>query len=125
MIKTAFISDVHLGTKNCQATKLLNFLKSFENEHGYSLQTLYLVGDIIDLTSLARKNEWSKDRALHYKYVSCDEEPVEPQPTVLFCPYCGTLDIVHVHHVPRCVHCHAVFHVIFSRRTRRSPRKIK
>jgi UDP-2,3-diacylglucosamine pyrophosphatase LpxH len=40
--KSIFISDVHLGSKECKADRLNNFLK--EN----SCDTLYLVGDIID-----------------------------------------------------------------------------
>lgn len=40
--KTIFISDVHLGTKDCKAEYLNNFLK-----HN-SCESLYLVGDIID-----------------------------------------------------------------------------
>jgi UDP-2,3-diacylglucosamine pyrophosphatase LpxH len=40
--RSIFISDVHLGTKDCQANKLNNFLK-----HN-SCDTLYLIGDIID-----------------------------------------------------------------------------
>jgi len=41
-IRTLFLSDVHLGTKACQAHLLLDFLKHIEAE------TIYLVGDIID-----------------------------------------------------------------------------
>jgi UDP-2,3-diacylglucosamine pyrophosphatase LpxH len=40
--RTAFISDVHLGTKGCQAALLLEFIRELECE------TLYLVGDIVD-----------------------------------------------------------------------------
>ncbi|MET0295425.1 MAG: UDP-2,3-diacylglucosamine diphosphatase [Phenylobacterium sp.] len=40
--RTAFISDVHLGTRGCQAELLLEFIKALDCE------TLYLVGDIID-----------------------------------------------------------------------------
>lgn len=40
--KTIFISDVHLGAKDCKADLLNNFLK-----HN-ACETLYLVGDIID-----------------------------------------------------------------------------
>jgi len=40
--RTVFISDVHLGTRGCQAELLLDFIKSVECD------TLYLVGDIID-----------------------------------------------------------------------------
>ena len=40
--RSLFISDVHLGTRACQAELLLGFLK--ENE----ADTIYLVGDIVD-----------------------------------------------------------------------------
>ncbi|TCT01001.1 UDP-2,3-diacylglucosamine diphosphatase [Aquabacter spiritensis] len=40
--RALFISDVHLGTKGCQAELLLDFLKYHESD------TLYLVGDIVD-----------------------------------------------------------------------------
>lgn len=40
--RTIWISDVHLGSKGCQAELLLDFLKHTESE------TLYLVGDIVD-----------------------------------------------------------------------------
>jgi len=41
-VRTLFLSDVHLGTKGCQADKLLDFLRHYEAE------TIYLVGDIVD-----------------------------------------------------------------------------
>ena len=40
--KSVFISDVHLGTRGCQAELLLDFIRSIECER------LYLIGDIID-----------------------------------------------------------------------------
>lgn len=40
--RTIWISDVHLGSKGCQAELLLDFLKHTESD------TLYLVGDIVD-----------------------------------------------------------------------------
>jgi UDP-2,3-diacylglucosamine pyrophosphatase LpxH len=40
--RTVFISDVHLGTRGCQAELLLDFFRHMECE------TLFLVGDIID-----------------------------------------------------------------------------
>lgn len=40
--RTLWISDVHLGTRNCQARALLDFMAHNEAE------TVYLVGDIID-----------------------------------------------------------------------------
>ena len=50
--KTIFISDIHLGSKACQAELLLDFLK-----HNYS-EKLYLVGDIVDGWRLKRKWYW-------------------------------------------------------------------
>ena len=41
-VKTLFISDVHLGTRGCQAEQLLGLLKHYDAE------TIFLVGDIID-----------------------------------------------------------------------------
>jgi len=40
--RTVFLSDIHLGTRGCQAAILLDFIRGMECE------TLYLVGDIID-----------------------------------------------------------------------------
>ncbi|MFM8940271.1 MAG: UDP-2,3-diacylglucosamine diphosphatase, partial [Phenylobacterium sp.] len=40
--RTVFISDIHLGTRGCQAEILLDFIRTAE------FDTLYLVGDIID-----------------------------------------------------------------------------
>ncbi len=40
--RTVFISDVHLGTRGCQAELLLDFIKHMDCE------SLFLVGDIID-----------------------------------------------------------------------------
>jgi len=47
--RSVFISDVHLGTADCQADYLLDFLNQVH------CQTLYLVGDIIDLIAMQRR----------------------------------------------------------------------
>ena len=49
--RSIFVSDVHLGTKDCKAGQLNNFLK-----HN-SCDTLYLVGDIIDAWKI-QQNRW-------------------------------------------------------------------
>jgi UDP-2,3-diacylglucosamine pyrophosphatase LpxH len=49
--RSIFVSDVHLGTKDCKAAQLNNFLK-----HN-SCDTLYLVGDIIDAWKI-QQNKW-------------------------------------------------------------------
>ena len=56
-IRTLFISDVHLGTKKCQAEKLLEVFKKYEFEQ------LIIVGDFIDLTSLKRKFYWNESHS--------------------------------------------------------------
>ncbi len=50
--RTGWISDVHLGTRGCQAEPLLEFLRDSEFE------TLYVVGDLIDIWSLRRSIYW-------------------------------------------------------------------
>jgi len=50
--RTLFISDVHLGTRSCQAELLLDFLRHHEAE------TIYLVGDIIDFWRIRRGAIW-------------------------------------------------------------------
>jgi len=53
--RTILISDLHLGSTQCQADVLLDFLKYNESE------TLYLVGDIIDFWALSKKMYWPTD----------------------------------------------------------------
>ncbi len=51
-VRTAWISDTHLGTAGCNAELLLDFLKSVDCE------TLYLVGDIVDGWQLRKGWYW-------------------------------------------------------------------
>jgi len=48
--RSIFVSDVHLGTRDSQADKLNNFLK-----HN-TCETLYLVGDILDVWRIQQTN---------------------------------------------------------------------
>ncbi len=50
--RAVWISDVHLGFRGCSADYLLEFLHSFDCD------TLYLVGDIIDLWALKKRPCW-------------------------------------------------------------------
>lgn len=50
--RTVFVADVHLGSIGCQAEKLAGFLARIHAD------TLYLVGDIVDLESLSRRFFW-------------------------------------------------------------------
>jgi UDP-2,3-diacylglucosamine pyrophosphatase LpxH len=53
--RTAWISDTHLGTRGCNAAALLDFLR--END----FETLYVVGDLIDVWSLRRGIYWPQE----------------------------------------------------------------
>ena len=61
-VRTAWISDTHLGTPGCNAELLLDFLKSVDCE------TLYLVGDIVDGWQLRKGWYWP---TRHYDIVRC------------------------------------------------------
>ena len=52
--RALFISDVHLGTRGCQAELLLDFLKHHESDY------LYLIGDIVDGWRLKRSWFWAQ-----------------------------------------------------------------
>ena len=59
--RAVWISDVHLGSKYCKAKQLLQFLDRIE------FDTLYLVGDIVDLLAMRRRVHWP---AAHNKVIS-------------------------------------------------------
>lgn len=50
--RALFLSDIHLGTRGCQADMLLDFLRNNDAE------TVYLVGDIVDGWRLKRSWYW-------------------------------------------------------------------
>lgn len=50
--RTIWISDIHLGTRGCNADMLIDFLDHVDSD------TLYLVGDIIDGWRLKKKFYW-------------------------------------------------------------------
>jgi len=50
--RALFISDVHLGTRGCQAERLLDFLREHDAD------TIYLVGDIADGWALRQNWYW-------------------------------------------------------------------
>ncbi len=50
--RTIWISDIHLGTKGCNAEMLIDFLDRTDSE------TMYLVGDIVDGWRLKKKFYW-------------------------------------------------------------------
>lgn len=55
---TIWISDIHLGFKDCKSTYLHSFLSTIQCD------TLFLVGDIVDLWSLKKRIFWPAE---HYQ----------------------------------------------------------
>jgi UDP-2,3-diacylglucosamine pyrophosphatase LpxH len=53
-LRSVFVSDVHLGTRESQAKRLTAFLKTHESDN------LFLVGDVVD--GWALKHHWYWDR---------------------------------------------------------------
>ena len=51
-LRSAWISDVHLGTRSSNAQALLDFLRDYE------VETLYIVGDLIDIWQMRRGVYW-------------------------------------------------------------------
>ena len=51
-LRTVFISDIHLGFRGCSADLLLDFL------HHVEMDTLFLVGDIVDVWSMKKTMFW-------------------------------------------------------------------
>ncbi len=59
--RTVWLSDIHLGHKDCKAEYLLDFL------HHSKIDTLYLVGDIIDMWAMSKQFRWPQahNQVLH------------------------------------------------------------
>ena len=52
-VRSLFLSDIHLGTRACQADQLIDFLRE------YSADNTFLVGDIIDFWAMNRSIHWT------------------------------------------------------------------
>ncbi len=50
--RTLWLSDIHLGNRDCKAEYLLSFLNSV------TVDTLYLVGDIVDMWQMTKQFRW-------------------------------------------------------------------
>jgi UDP-2,3-diacylglucosamine pyrophosphatase LpxH len=53
-VRTAFISDIHLGSRDCRADLLLDFLQTVHADE------LILIGDILDIESMRRSVHWTQ-----------------------------------------------------------------
>ena len=52
-VRSIFLSDIHLGTRACQADRLVGFLLS------YTAENVFLIGDIIDFWAMRRSIVWT------------------------------------------------------------------
>ncbi|MCB1896915.1 MAG: UDP-2,3-diacylglucosamine diphosphatase [Zoogloeaceae bacterium] len=52
-VRAVFVSDIHLGTRACQAEQLLDFLRAYPSER------LFLIGDIVDFWAMSRSVHWA------------------------------------------------------------------
>lgn len=52
-VRSIFLSDIHLGTRGCQADQLLDFLREHDSEN------VFLIGDIVDFWAMKRGIHWS------------------------------------------------------------------
>lgn len=55
-VRSIFLSDIHLGTRACQAGRLLEFLRS------YTTENVFLVGDIVDFWAMRRSIVWTAEQ---------------------------------------------------------------
>ena len=87
--RTVFISDTHLGSRGAQARDLIRFLRCIDCE------TLYLVGDIVDLWRIKNRPYWPVE---HNEVIQQILKLVEQGTDVRFVPgnhdeaareYCG------------------------------------
>lgn len=63
--KTVWLSDIHLGCKDCKADYLLDFLNHSQ------IEVLYLVGDIVDMWAMSKQFRWPPSHnALFHKLLS-------------------------------------------------------
>lgn len=88
--RSIFVSDIHLGTKGCQAELLLDFMRH------HDAHTWYLIGDIIDTWRLRRRWYWPQS---HNDVVQKFLRKSRKGATIIFIPgnhdepfrhYCGT-----------------------------------
>lgn len=75
--RAVFLSDVHLGCKDCQADYLLNFLEQCQAEK------IYLLGDIIDLWAMKQQVSWSISQN---KVVRCLLKKAEQGVEIIYVP---------------------------------------
>jgi UDP-2,3-diacylglucosamine pyrophosphatase LpxH len=75
--RTVFLSDIHLGFKDCKAEYLLSFLKSIECD------TLYLLGDIVDMWAMKKRFLWPSS---HYEVLKAIFKMAKKGTRIIYIP---------------------------------------
>jgi UDP-2,3-diacylglucosamine pyrophosphatase LpxH len=76
-VRAVFMSDLHLGARECQADEIAGFLRSIDTEE------LYLVGDVVDLWSMRRGIYWP---ASHHEVLKLVMEKARHGTRVVYIP---------------------------------------
>jgi UDP-2,3-diacylglucosamine pyrophosphatase LpxH len=76
-VRALFISDLHLGTRDCQAERLLDLLRSCETD------LIYLVGDVVDGWRLKVRWYWPRS---HDDIVRCLLRKQQEGTRILYLP---------------------------------------
>lgn len=53
-VRSLFLSDIHLGTRACQAERLIDFLRD------HAAENVFLIGDILDFWAMRRHIVWTE-----------------------------------------------------------------
>lgn len=75
--QTIWLSDIHLGNRDCHSEYLLNFLDNIE------CKALYLVGDIVDVLAMKQRLYWP---ASHFEVVRSIQEKANNGTRVIYIP---------------------------------------
>lgn len=75
--RSIFISDTHLGNKDCHSDYLLDFLQKSE------CKTLYLIGDIVDMLALKKRLFWPSS---HYQIIKTIQKKAANGTEVIYIP---------------------------------------
>lgn len=55
-VRSLFLSDIHLGTRACQAGRLLEFLQN------HTADNVFLIGDVVDFWAMRRTVYWTSEQ---------------------------------------------------------------
>ena len=76
-VRTVWLSDIHLGNKDCRAEYLLDFLQRVDCDN------LYLLGDIVDFWALKRQFVWP---SAHYEVLRLIMQKAKNGTRVVYVP---------------------------------------